>query len=120
MGFFSELLQFMNAPPGDEGVYDYEEPWCGFSVNKDSDQLDYAVEFLRFLTQTEKLNKLAEVKGMPSVTLETEDERFESALHPERKRKDMFTMVKSEFLLPVQSVIWQISSGTENCLMQMK
>ena len=77
--------EFMNAPLGDEGVYDYEEPWYGFSVNKDSDQLDYAVEFMRFLTQTGELNKMAEVKGMPSVTLATEDERFENALHPEKE-----------------------------------
>ena len=72
--------EFINAPLGDEGTYDYEEPWYGFSVNKDSDALDYAVEFMKFLAQPEELDKLAEVKGMPSVTLQNTDPRFEKAL----------------------------------------
>lgn len=76
---------FINAPLGDDGVYDYEEPWYGFSVNKDSDSLDYAVEFMRFLAQTKEMNKLAEIKGMPSVTTAPEDPRFAAALSPEKE-----------------------------------
>ena len=41
--------EFINAPLGDDGSYDYEEPWYGFSVNKDSKELDYAVEFMKYL-----------------------------------------------------------------------
>ena len=77
--------EFIDAPLGDEGVYDYEEPWYGFSVNKDSDDLDYAVEFMKFLAQKKELDKLAEVKGMPSVTKDCSDERFADALNPERE-----------------------------------
>lgn len=76
--------KFVDVPLGDDGVYDYEEPWYGFSVNQNSDQIDYAVEFINFLMQEEELNKLAEVKGMPSVTLHNDDERFNDALNPEK------------------------------------
>lgn len=72
--------EFMNAPLGDKGSYDYEEPWYGFSINKKSDNKDYALEFMRFLTTKDELNKIAEVKGMPSVTNSSEDIRFKSAL----------------------------------------
>lgn len=75
--------EFCNVPLGDEGGYDYEEPWYGFSVNKDSDDIDYAVEFMRFLSTEDELNKLAEVKGMPSVTVNNSDERFKNAVHAE-------------------------------------
>lgn len=76
--------EFIDAPLADNGVYDYEEPWSGFSVNKNSDNLDYALEFMRFLTQEEELNKLASIKGMPSVTVNNDDERFADALNPEK------------------------------------
>ena len=75
--------EFLSAPLGDEGSYVYEEPWYGFSVNKDSDELDYAMEFMGFLVQKEELNKLASVKGMPSVSIDSEDERFAKAMQPE-------------------------------------
>lgn len=76
--------EFIDAPLGDTGVYDYEEPWYGFSVNKDSDTLDYAVEFMRFLAQEKELNKLAEIKGMPSATLTNHDDRFSNAINPSK------------------------------------
>lgn len=76
--------EFLNVPLGDDGVYDYEEPWYGFSVNKNGDNVDYAVEFMRFLSQEKELNKLAEIKGMPSVTNNNDDDRFNNALNPEK------------------------------------
>lgn len=76
---------FINAPMSAEGSYVYEEPWYGFSINKDSDNLDYAVEFMRFLVREEEMDKLAEIKGMPSVTLNSTDERFTSVLNPEKE-----------------------------------
>lgn len=75
--------EFCNVPLGDEGGYDYEEPWYGFSVYKNSDNIDYAVEFMKFLSTEEELNKLAEVKGMPSVAINSNDERFANAVHAE-------------------------------------
>lgn len=76
---------FIDAPLSDDGVYVYEEPWYGFSVNKDSEDLEYAVEFMKFLAQKDEMNKLAEIKGMPSVTLDNNDERFTGALNPEKE-----------------------------------
>ncbi len=76
--------KFIDAPVGDNGAYVYSEPWYGFSLNKNSQNKDYAVEFLKFLATTDELNKLANVKGMPSVAIKSEDERFEDALNPKK------------------------------------
>lgn len=73
---------FMNVPLGDEGIYDYEEPWYGFSVSKDSDEIEYAVEFIKFLCMEQELDKIAEIKGMPSVTDSNSDKRFSEAINP--------------------------------------
>lgn len=68
--------QFLYTPMGDDGAYAFVEPWVGFSVNKNSDDRDYAVEFLRFLAQEDQLNTLASVKSVPSVTKNSADERY--------------------------------------------
>lgn len=68
--------QFVYIPLGDEGGYEYMESWSGFSVNKDSDNKDYAVEFMRFLATEEQLNTIASVKGMPSVAKNSSDEKY--------------------------------------------
>lgn len=68
---------FVSVPLGEEGVYNYVEPWFGFSVNKNSDVYDYAVEFLRFLVQKEQLDLIASVKGVPNVTGSDTDERYQ-------------------------------------------
>lgn len=75
--------EFVNVPLSDDGCYVYEEPWYGFSVNKDTEEKEYALEFLNFLAREEELNKLAEFKGMPSVAVNSSDDRFEKALKPE-------------------------------------
>lgn len=59
---------FCFVPMGDNGVYDYKEAWYGFSLNKNSDNYDYALEFLRFLATEEQLDTLASVKKVPTVT----------------------------------------------------
>lgn len=68
--------EFIYAPLGDDGVYEYVEPWYGFSVKKDSASVDYAVEFLRFMARQDELNTLASIKGVPSVAKETTDARY--------------------------------------------
>lgn len=68
--------EFVYAPMGDDGVYEYIEPWYGFAVNKNSDVADYAVEFLRFMARQEELNTLASVKGVPSIAKVSEDARY--------------------------------------------
>lgn len=64
---------FMYAPMGDKGAYAYREPWVGFSVNKDAGNRDYAVEFLRFLATKDEINKMADIKGIPSIAKEKTD-----------------------------------------------
>ena len=68
--------EFTFAPLGDNGVYEFIEPWYGFAVNKDSDDVDYAVEFLRFMAREDELNTLASVKGVPSAAKNAQDERY--------------------------------------------
>lgn len=75
--------QFMYAPIADDGVCEFVEPWVGFSINKNSDSYDYAVEFIRFMTQEEQLNTLASVKGAPSATKNDTDERYAAIQQPE-------------------------------------
>ncbi len=67
--------EFMYAPTGDKGAYAYKEPWYGFSINKDSEQKEIAVEFLKFMAT--KLDDMASVKGLPSVTSDSADERYQ-------------------------------------------
>ena len=68
--------EFMDIPLGSEGAYEYVEPWFGFSVNKNSANYDYAVEFLRFLAQEEQLDTIASVKGVPSIAKHSADDRY--------------------------------------------
>ena len=68
--------EFMHAPLGDDGVYEFVEPWVGFSVNKNSTDYDYAVEFVRFMALNDQLNTLATVKGVPSITKTADDARY--------------------------------------------
>lgn len=58
---------FIYPPIGEEGAYRYREPWFGFAASKNGSHLDYAIEFLRFLSTKEEINKMAEIKGIPSV-----------------------------------------------------
>lgn len=58
---------FIYAPVGENGQYVYQEPWFGFAANKTGKNVDYAVEFLRFLATQDESNKIADTKGIPSV-----------------------------------------------------
>lgn len=80
---------YIHAPLGENGVYAYSEPWFGFSVNKNSDDYDYAVEFMRFLTTSDEINKMASVKGIPSVAVNnTEDGIYKDVLTPKKVQLD--------------------------------
>lgn len=68
--------EFIFEPMGDNGVYAFVQPWYGFAVNKDSQNSDYAVEFLRFMARQDELNTLASVKGVPSVARVSDDTRY--------------------------------------------
>lgn len=76
--------QFQYVPLGENGVYQYAEPWYGFSVNKNSDKLDYAVEFIRFLATRDSMELIASVKNVPSAAKDSQDERFVAIRNPEK------------------------------------
>ena len=59
---------FVPVPMSDEGASFLDMPNLQFSVNKDSENLDMANEFMRFLVTTEELNEMAQNKGLMSPT----------------------------------------------------
>ena len=59
---------FVPVPVSDEGAYFLDMPNLQFSVNKDSENLDMANEFMRFLITSQELNELAQNKGLMSPT----------------------------------------------------
>ena len=70
--------EYMYAPVGDNGAYEFIEPWYGFSVCKSSDNLDYAIEFMRFMLRQTQLNTMGSIKGMPSIAVNSDDTRYKS------------------------------------------
>ena len=68
--------EFLYAPLGENGVYAYTEPWYGFSINKDCDEKEMAVEFLRFMACSDQIEKMGSIKGMPAVNTNAADERY--------------------------------------------
>lgn len=80
---------YIYAPLGDNGAYVYREPWFGFSVNKNSDNYDYAIEFIRFLATKDEINKIADVKGVPSVAVKKNDiEVYQDILNTKKVESD--------------------------------
>ena len=59
---------FVPVPISDEGAYFLDMPNLQFSVNKESQDLDIANEFMRFLITSEELNEMARNKGLMSPT----------------------------------------------------
>ena len=59
---------FVPVPMSDEGANFLDMPNLQFSVNKDSQNLDMANEFMRFLITTRELNEMAQNKGLMSPT----------------------------------------------------
>lgn len=75
--------EFLYAPMADDGVCEFVEPWFGFAVSQNSDDYEYALEFLRFLAQEDQLNTLASVKGVPSATKNSSNARYEGIQNAE-------------------------------------
>jgi len=59
---------FVPIPMSDEGANFLDMPNLQFSVNKDSQNLDMANEFMRFLITPQELNNMAQNKGLMSPT----------------------------------------------------
>lgn len=76
--------RFIFAPTGEKGAYEYREPWYGFCVNKDSEDIEYAKEFLRFLATQPELDKIADIKGVPSITKTADAERYKYVVNVEK------------------------------------
>ena len=75
--------EFIYSPIGEKGAYGYEDVWGGFSINKNTNKKDLALEFMNFLSQEENLNLLANTKGMPSVA-KNRDNAFYTNLDNEK------------------------------------
>ena len=75
--------EFIYSPIGEKGAYGYEDVWGGFSINKNTNKKDLAIEFMNFLSQEENLNLLANTKGMPSVA-KNRDNAFYTNLDNEK------------------------------------
>lgn len=59
---------------GDTKVLLYS--WNGLSVYKNSPNIDYANEFMRFLCTETELDKMTQIKGMPAAIRNASDERY--------------------------------------------
>ncbi|MBQ8963833.1 MAG: carbohydrate ABC transporter substrate-binding protein [Clostridia bacterium] len=59
---------FVPIPMSDEGAYFLDMSNLQFSVNKESQNLDMANEFMRFLITSRELNEMAQSKGLVSPT----------------------------------------------------
>ncbi len=59
---------FTPVPMSDDGANFLDMPNLQFSVNKDSEVLDMANEFMRFLVTPEELSRMAQNKGLMSPT----------------------------------------------------
>jgi len=59
---------FMPAPVCDDGYCSYANVFTTFSVNKNSAQLEWAYEFMRFVCTIDELNTLAATKRISSVS----------------------------------------------------
>ncbi len=59
---------FVPIPMSDEGASFLDMPNLQFSVNKDSENLNMANEFMRFLVTSEELSNMAQKKGLMSPT----------------------------------------------------
>ena len=57
---------FIGSPVGEDGTYIYINVEAGLAVNKESPNVDYAEEFIRFYCTVDELNASADAKGMIS------------------------------------------------------
>jgi len=71
--------EFCELPVSDLGATAVVDVWNAFSIAKNSGSVEWAKEFIRFLFTPDELNKIAEVKGLPTaVAAGSGDSRFDS------------------------------------------
>ena len=100
---------FIYVPLGDNGAYEYIEPWYGFSINKNSSVRDYAVEFMRFLATNDQINKIAEIKGMPSVAKVSSDKVY-AGIHGIENIAGSYTY-KGRVRSNIKNTVCDVSNG---------
>ncbi|MDY4214124.1 MAG: ABC transporter substrate-binding protein [Eubacteriales bacterium] len=95
---------YIFVPMGENGAYVYREPWYGFSVSEKSDVREYAVEFMRFLATKDEINKIADVKGVPSVAVEhTDIDIYKNMIEPSKVEAEF---VKNDGIRPELNSVW--------------
>ena len=112
---------YIYAPMGEKGGYAFREPWFGFSVNKNSENYEYAVEFIRFFAQKDEINKMADIKGIPSVAVEKNvDYIYQNALEAKdvqaecvNEGKITWAMVKDWYTCTGKFASGKFATGTE-------
>ena len=78
---------FRIFPATDQNCYFVNNVSVGFSVNKNSKNLDMADEFMRFLVRTEELNNLAKIKRLITVS---KDYSFDEVFAPLSKSTPIY------------------------------
>ena len=78
---------FRIFPATDQNSYFVNNVSVGFSVNKNSKNLDMADEFMRFLVRTEELNNLAKIKRLITVS---KDYSFDEVFAPLSKSTPIY------------------------------
>lgn len=105
---------FSYLPLGENGYCVYVDAWAGFSVYEGSANKEWANEFLRFLTTIEELNKFAEAKGMPTISIDNKgDKRFQD-LFEQREQNVIYhgeIAISEELNQTYKSVIKQVGKG---------
>ena len=85
---------FYPLPLTEDGGYFIDSPSLEFSVNKDSENLAMANEFMRFLVTTKELDYMASVKGLISPT---QTKPFPSIYYKDGDDKETYTPIYTPF-----------------------
>jgi len=102
---------FITSPLGEEECYCYLENWSGFSVNENCANKEWAVEFMRFLMTQEEINKLASIKGLPSVAVESDEDRFIGLYTGSEEYR---CTIDEFFPINVQDALWVVAADMSN------
>ena len=106
---------FYPVPMSDEGTDFLDMPNLQFSVNKDSQNLDMANEFMRFLITSRELNEMAQNKGLMSPTKDLSYDRMYAAFGniPESRTLSPEEIgLTDDALMQVRQAVYRVGTGT--------
>lgn len=105
---------FAYLPFGEKNICAYVDAWTGFSVYENSANKEWANEFLRFFMTVEELNRFANAKGMPTISIDNkEDKRFRD-LFEQREENIVYhgeIAISEELNQVYKSTIKQLGKG---------